>query len=131
MMGPQSGRHCVRISIPRTQYGNRHADQDITGELDPEYFTGAPSENPENPEEWSLREQTCKWAMTSGSSYGKANIPTVEHISDSLFSYITTHSGQCNPPKCDIPDLRRVAQDGNIQEMVKVSGVGSSQYCIC
>lgn len=68
--------------------------------------------------------------MTSGSSYDEANVLTVEHISDSLFSYITTHSGQCNPPKCDISNLRRVAQDGNIQEMVKVSREGSSQYCI-
>lgn len=129
MMGIQSGRRCVRIPIPKTQDEDRHADRGLTGELDPEYFTGAPSESPGNPEDWSLREQTCKWAMMIGSSYGKANIRTVKHISDSLFSYITTHGGQCNPPKSDIADLKRVAQDGNIQEMVKVSRVGPFQCC--
>ena len=43
----------------------------------------------------------------------------MEHISDALFSYITIHGGQCNPPKYDRADLKRIAEDGDIQEMVK------------
>lgn len=61
--------------------------------------------------------------MMIGSSFCKEiiNFQTVEHISDTLFSYITTHGGQCSPPRSDIADLERVAQDGDVQEMVKVS----------
>ena len=74
------------------------------------------------PENGHRGNSTVSGAMMIRSSYCKepANTRTVKHISDYLFSYITTHGGQCNPPEADRADLRRVAQDGDVQEMVKV-----------
>ena len=63
MMGAQYGRLSVRISVPRTQGKDEHADDYFAGELDPDYFTGSLPEDSDNLGKWASRQRNCKWAI--------------------------------------------------------------------